>query len=147
VELVSAIEQIRERLARYPAVRVELTGGDRPHALTVLPAGPEGFEVSIIESPGHWTVAYEGWHEEFDSERSALDCFAFGLSAACRLRVEYRGAAAVKWTLEVRSGGGWVEESTVGLFHPFFWRRRRVRYLQNDLVPAAGLPDGVEPDT
>lgn len=38
-------------------------------------------------------MSFEGWHEAFEQEEEALECVAFGLSAACRLRVDYRGNA------------------------------------------------------
>lgn len=141
---MSAIEQIQAKLAKYPGVRSELADSGEGRRLTVLPQNADGFAVSLVERPGHWTVAYDGWHEEFETADEALACFAFGLSAECRLRVEYRGTAAVKWTVEALAAGQWAEDSTTGLFHPFVWRRRRVRYLQNHLVPSEP-PGGTAP--
>jgi len=144
---LSAIEKIQAKLAKYPTVHSALEVDGAARTVTVLPIGPTGFAVSLAEHPKGWTVSYEGWHEEFDSEEEALDCFAFGLSAACRLRVEYRGTTPVKWSLEVRSGGGWVEESTVGLLHPFFWRPRAIRHLQNEILPADPRSEDYAPAT
>jgi hypothetical protein len=131
---VSAIAQIEAKLAKDEHARYVVEGSDDARTLTLQPADSNGFTLRLTERPGHWTVAYDGWHEEFDSEREALNCFAFGVSAACRLRVEYRGDTAVKWTVESLSNGAWVAHSTVGLLDPFFWRRHSVRYLQNHLI-------------
>jgi hypothetical protein len=133
---VSAIAKIAAKLSAYPDVRHAVEGTGAVRTITVLPGAEDGFAVRLTESRGHWTVGYEGWHEEFDDEDAALECFAFGLSAACRLRVEYRGRMPVKWTVEALSEGAWVEDSTTGLIHPFFWRRPRVQYRQNRVVPA-----------
>jgi hypothetical protein len=133
---MSAIAKITTRLAKHPEIRSAVHGAEGARTITLHPSAPDGFAVSLTESPGLWTVGFEGWHEEFRREEEALECFAFGLSAECRLRVEYRGRAPVKWTLEALADGKWVEDSTTGLFHPFFWRRPQVRYLQNKLLLA-----------
>lgn len=129
---MNAIEQIRQRLSRYPDVRYTVdTAG-----ITIHAPGPEGFDVSLATSPGGYTVAFDGWHEEFTSEADALDCVAFGLSVACRLRVEYRGGTPCRWTVEALEGGQWRPDSTTGLLLTPFWRRRRVAYRQNRLLSA-----------
>jgi hypothetical protein len=135
MNFMSAVAQIERKLARYPQARRVLEEAGEVGSITVLPPDADGFAVCLTERPGQWTVSYDGWHDDFDSETSAMNCFAFGLSAECRLRVEYRGAAAVKWTVEALADGAWVEDSTVGLLDPLFWRRRTVRYLQNCLIP------------
>lgn len=136
---MSAIAKVEAKLAKYPGVRSAVDGRGTVRTLTVLPREADGFAVSLTEAPGVWTVSFEGWHEEFVVEDTALNCVAFGLSTECRLRVEYRGRLPVKWTVESLASGEWVEDSTTGLLHPFFWRRARVRYLQNRLIPAEPL--------
>ena len=129
---MSAIEQVRQRLAKYPSVRYEAG----PARITILPGGPIRFAVSLAEAPGRYTVAFEGWHEDFTTEAEALECVAFGLSDACRLRVERRGAFRYRWTVEAREAGEWRADSTTGLLPFPFWRPRTVEYRQNALIRA-----------
>ena len=76
-------------------------------------------------------VYFDGWHEHFTEESKALECFAFGFSGECRIRVELRGSLPYRWTLEYLCGSDWVADSTVGTLSFQFWRKRRVEYLQN----------------
>ena len=76
-------------------------------------------------------MGFDGWHEHFDTEEEALNCFEFGLSGNCRLKVVYRGSFAHRWTLESKTDSGWREDSTTGLLVFPFWRRRRAVYLTN----------------
>jgi hypothetical protein len=80
-------------------------------------------------------VYFAGWHEHFESKADALNCFAFGLSAACRLCVVYRGSTPTKWIVESRKDGSWIQKSETGLLLFPFWRARRIAYLQNRLLP------------
>ena len=133
---MSAIEKIQARLTAYAGIRTNLGVVEAARTITVLPAAEDGFVVTLTESSDHWTVSYDGWHEEFSLEDVALECFAFGLSSACRLRVEYQGERAVKWTVEeLSTDGAWVTGDTTALSHPFFWGQPRVRYFQNRLLP------------
>ena len=77
-----------------------------------------------------WCATAAG-HEEFALPLEALNCFAFGLSAACRLCVVYRGAMPTKWIVEAQRDGTWVADSETGLILIPFWLPRRVVYLQN----------------
>ena len=127
---MTAVEQIVARLGRHPELAYHMTVG----SITVEPPGDDGFSVSLSQGVGEWIVAFDGWHDRFTSEDEALNCFAFGLSDRCRLRVHLRGSFAYRWTLEARTDGGWWEESTVGrLFFPF-WRRLRIVYRQNGVI-------------
>ena len=83
-----------------------------------------------------FTVGFEGWHETFLDAKEALNCFAFGLSEACRLEVEFRGRMATKWAVQSLNDGSWVTESEVGLIFIPFWRKKRIVYRQNHLLPA-----------
>jgi hypothetical protein len=129
---MAAIEQIRQRLSQYPQVRYTTDAG----GITIHAPQPDGFDVSLVTSPRGYTIVFDGWHETFTSETEALHCVAFGLSTACRLRVEYRGATAYRWTVEALEGGQWRPDSTTGLLFAPWWRRHRVAYRQNRLIPA-----------
>jgi hypothetical protein len=127
---MSAIERIKERLQRYPQFVYRVSAGK----IVVEPPTPDGFTVSLTEGVGEWLVEFDGWHEHFTSEEEAVNCFAFGLSDQCRLRVSYRGSFPYRWTVEERTGNGWREESTTGLLFFPFWRRRRTVYRQNAII-------------
>jgi len=128
----SPIAIIRGKLAKYPEVRFKHEGD----FIVVLPRDESGFEVGLREDRDRCRVHFDGWHETFEDRDTALNCFAFGLSSGCRLRVEVRGALRCKWVLEYEKDGEWYEDSTVGLIFYPFWRRRRIIYLQNHLIPA-----------
>ena len=126
-----AIDKVKARLAKYPNARFVET----PTSIEVQPDDESGFAVGL-ELPGNGFVVYfSGWHEHFESEVEALNCFAFGLSADCRLCVDYRGSTPLKWVVESRKNGAWIQESETGLLFFPFWRARRIVYLQNRLLP------------
>jgi hypothetical protein len=95
---------------------------------------PAGFCVWIQERSDGCTVGFDGWHEEFTDGDEALDCFVFGLSTACRLRVFSRGSVDYKWQVLRRVDGQWVSESETGLLFFPFWRRSVQRDLQNAIT-------------
>ncbi len=84
---VTAIEEIKERLKKYPELKYNVSGS----TITIDAPSPDGFSVSLIEGTSEWIVHFDGWHEHFDSKDAALNCFAFGLSDECRLEITLRG--------------------------------------------------------
>ena len=136
-DCMSAVDVVRSLLSP----RSELVVTATATSVAVKPADKSGFPIELIErGPASWTVYFDGWHEEFGSEREALSCVAFGLSEECRLRVEKRGETPVKWTVESREGGTWIADSEVGLFRPFFWRARSVEYRSTHVFPTRRPP-------
>jgi hypothetical protein len=130
---MSAIERIRERLAGHPHLSYQVEG----QTITVDPATSDGFSVWLTEGGDELVVGFEGWHEHFTSEDEALNCFAFGLSGGCRLRIDYRGDFPYRWTVEARAGTGWRADSTTGVF------LRPVLARKADHVPSqSGLTSG-----
>ena len=126
--LMAVLDQVRDSLRwKHPPLRYTEDGG----TIVVHAPTPDGFDVSISED---LIVGYDGWHEHFDTPEQALECFAFGFSDQCRLKITYRGNFACKWTLESLVDGQWVEDSTTGLFFFPFWRTPRVEYRQNGLL-------------
>ena len=123
---MSVIDQIKAKLAKYPQLRYTETGT----SIEVQPEDETGFTVGLDVTSG-LVVSYAGWHEEFESPEAALNCFAFGLSSDCRLRVEYQGSTPTRWVVEFKQAGGWCADSETGRIVVPFWRRRRVVYLQN----------------
>ena len=126
------ISRIKEKLQKYPHVKYT-TNKD----ILEIPAfSPTGFRVWIREQAGGCTVGFDGWHEEFTDTEAALNCFAFGLSTACRLKVFCRGGVDYKWQVLRLVHGQWIADSETGLFFFPFWRRREERELHNDIINA-----------
>lgn len=127
------IPRIKEKLQKYPHVAYTTSDG----YLEISAQSPTGFRVWIQEQPDGYTVGFDGWHEEFTDGDEAFNCFAFGLSAACRLRVFRRGSTDYKWQVLHQVDGQWVADSETGLFIFPFWRQRVQRELQNDIINVA----------
>jgi len=105
---------------------------EEPSSITVKAKSPSGFDVSLHE--GEETAVYfEGWHDHFGVPEEAVQCFLFGLSSKCRIRVTERGGKAHSWVLETLREDQWVAYSTTGLLFFQFWRAPKVRYLQNGI--------------
>lgn len=101
--------------------------------ISVTCQNPDSFEVSIFSDGNAFQVSFDGWHEHFNEENDALNCFAFGLSKECRLKVVTRGQMDCSWTVQSQENGNWVDDSTTGLILVPFWRPALVKYLQNKL--------------
>ncbi len=125
-----AIEEIKEKLRKYPHVKYKA----EDNYIVVFPISDNGFEVWLSVLGGEYKVNFEGWYEKFGSKEEALNCFGFGLSSECRVKEYRRGGVAYKWTLESKENGSWVADGTVALFFFPFWRKKEVRYLQNRLI-------------
>lgn len=131
---ISVVEDIKARLQKYPTTRHE--SGES--WIRVLPASSDGFGVQLSAGSNSYVVSFEGWHDDFDREDDALNCFAFGLSSECRLKVWSFAGFDYKWTLEHFEDGAWIEDSTVGLLVVPLCKRR-FRYLQNNIILSPSL--------
>lgn len=129
---MNVIEEIKANLQKYPHAKSESNSS----SISVFPTSDDGFTVGLTVNQDSYTVSFDGWHENFQDKEEALNCFAFGLSPDCRLKEYRRGNFAYKWIVESKENGGWVEDSTTGLFLFPFWMKKEVRYLQNDLIGA-----------
>ena len=127
---MSIIEEIRKKLEKYPEIKYE--GGE--NSISIFPSDEEGFTILVEESPFSYTVAFDGWHESFESKEEALNCVGFGLSDSCRLKTIYRGETPQKWVVEFKENGEWVMDSETGRFIFPFWLKSRVVYKQNHLI-------------
>jgi hypothetical protein len=132
-----AINEISRRLQKYPQAAFEVEG----NRATVLPSDGNGFKVTLIDNTPSYTVFFDSWHEEYEKIEDALDCFAFGLSEDCRLKVSYRGNFAYLWSVEERNEDGqwfgcqWIGCNEMGLLAPpLFWLRKKHTYLRNYLL-------------
>ena len=136
---MSPIDSIKHRLTRYPNTRYE----ERDGRITVFPADDSCFEVSLSVGVDEYIVSFFGWQEHFTEPEDVLNCFAFGLSEQCRLKISYRGTTPHRWTVESMKGGRWVEDSTTGLLLFPFWRKREVKYFQNRLDQYGNKEDSI----
>lgn len=125
---MNIITEIKERLKKYPILPVEADS----NSVSVKPEN--GFAVWAKSHGNIVTVGFEGWHEEFADPEEALNCFAWGLSNECRLKVISRGGKPHKWVVQSLENGQWVNESTVGLLFFQFWRRKNTEYVQNAVI-------------
>jgi hypothetical protein len=141
------IDQVLERLKKYPQLSYRVKGD----WITIDAPSPTGFSVSLALgrsglTRSGFTVLFDGWHEEFTSDADALNCFAFGLSDECRLKVHRRCKFEYRWTVEYSDGNEWKEDGTTGLLVFPFWCRREVIYRQNHVIRQAhATEDGARP--
>jgi hypothetical protein len=122
--------EIQDRLSRYAGYSVKWV----ENGATVLCTNHDAFPVSIEQQGTAFRVSLSGWHEHFQSLHEALDCFAFALSEACRLKVVRRGTMECTWTVQSRINGEWIDDSTTGLLFVPFWRSKAVVFQRNLLL-------------
>jgi hypothetical protein len=128
---MSVADIIEEKCRKHPGSTYSRDGT----SITVHPTDAHGFPVSYSLNDGRHTVSYLGWHEEFESQTEALNCFACGLSGECRLQVWKKGTFPYKWVVEIKDGeGNWKESSRVMLLLFPYWKRTAITSLQNDLI-------------
>ncbi len=130
---MNPIDEIKEKLRKYPQVKFET----EDNYIVVFPISESGFEVGLTVLEDGYRVNFESWYETFEDEGEALNCFAFGLTSACRVKEYCRGNKAYKWRLESEENGIWTEGSFVVLFFYPFWKEKVIRYLQNNLIDEA----------
>ena len=126
---MQAIHVVREKLKTYPDVRFEATETD----VIIHPQNKDGFRVSLHLQNNSFLIGFEGWHEEFSDEIEALNCFAFGLSDQCRLRVVSVAGLDYKYVLQHLSKDCWIDDSEVGYFWFPKWMTKE-RFLQNGII-------------
>ena len=127
---MSAIEKIKEKLQKHPEVKYKADA----YNISVPPRNDHGFRVTFSMSGRRFTVSFNGWHEEFDDEEEAVNCFGLGLSDRTRLKVCSGGRFEYRWAVEKKEDDTWVGVSETGLLFFPFWLKRRVFYLQNDWI-------------
>lgn len=141
---MNVIEEIRIRLQKYPETKYTIEG----NKATIFPEKQNGFVVSIVDNGGSYTVNFDAWHEEYEDADQALNCFTFGLSDDCRLKVTYRGNSAHVWIVEELDEDGswypceWIGCNETGLLAFPFWLKAKHAYLQNTLLKSGKIkPD------
>ncbi len=136
-------DDIIEKLKESPGARYEIA----EERIRVLPATREGFEVMIEQIwENHFTVSFDGWHEEFFNYEKAAACFLLGLTNRCRLKIQEKGGSRFQWTLENLEGKEWREQSSTQRYIHQFWKPPVTSYLQNDLLRESGQDRHAEAD-
>jgi len=131
---MNVIQQIVDILQQYPEIRYEF----RADAIRVLAPHGNGYEVALLTYPQpYYTVCLATWHMEFTDENEAIGTFLGGLSEDYRLEVTSRGGKDYLWRIQYQESYGWRSGSAVGIFQFKFWRRKRIRYLQNHIFATA----------
>lgn len=102
--------------------------------LRVFPRDEGGFEVTLARTPAGWAVSFDGWYQEFTTEDQAVECVAFGMSDACRLRSWHRDGQPMRWTVEACIEGEWIEGRTTGLLFFPVGAATEVRTRANDYI-------------
>ena len=127
---MSTLNKIKTKLERYPdlSYKVENNG------IIISPCLESGFSVWLKISEEKFTVGFDGWYEDFNNEEEALNCFSFGLSDECRLKVVKHGNTDCSWIVESKKDGQWNKESETGLIFKPFWKRKSIEYRQNKLI-------------
>ncbi|SFV87583.1 hypothetical protein MNB_SUP05-SYMBIONT-5-1044 [hydrothermal vent metagenome] len=129
---MNPISEIKKKLEKYPELQTHEDG----NFISIKPLSSDGFEVWFSGDEGEFTVGFDGWHEHFDKSEVeyALNCFAFGLSNVCRLKVKSRGGKNYKWVMEALEEEKWVSYSTTALFNLAFWQKSKVKYYSNNIL-------------
>jgi hypothetical protein len=128
------LAKLRAGLQHVPQAVIDETAT----SITVEPAGPDGYAVSLEVSGGECVVSLEGWHERFADGDEAIAFFGLALSVDARLAITYRGETPVEWTFEVLEGENWRAVGTTSRKLAPFWRKKHVVHRRNALVGAQG---------
>jgi hypothetical protein len=130
-----SIEKIKQKLKAFPQLKYEETSD----GIRVSSEDEKGFEVGLVcgVEDGYY-VYYGGWHEQFskDEAEDAIGCFLWGLTDNVRLKVKSRGSFQYHWTVQYFEKGKWTYWGCVGLLWFPFWRKKTIRYFQNNLIEA-----------
>ncbi len=122
-------KEITDRLEKHSDYEAQIEA----ESISVACNNPESFMVSIQSYADDFQVSFDGWHEHFQNANAALNCFAFGLSDECRLKVTLRGNMECAWTVQSQEEGTWTDDSATGLILIPFWHTKRIKFRQNIL--------------
>jgi hypothetical protein len=128
-------DKLKQKLEYYgPVPFIEKKDG----SIEVPSTGEVGFSVSASVGDHGISVGYERWHwhEDFETDDEAVNCFMSGVFGEARLAVTRRGNFAHSWTVEILDDGRWVPFTTTAYFLFPFWRKATVHYLRNDRTPS-----------
>lgn len=124
------LKRITDLLEKYSDYEAQIDTEN----ISVTCKKPGSFTVSIQSDGDDFIVYFDRWHEHFHDLNTALNCFAFGLSHECRLKVTLRGNMECAWTVQSQEEGAWTDDSTTGLLLVPFWSEKRIEFRQNKLL-------------
>jgi hypothetical protein len=103
------------------------------NVIAVPPATANGFAVRLqMVHDRQYVVFYDDWQHTFDRAEDAYDCFEYGLSDSCRLKITLRGDEPIRWHVEKWEYGMWVPGHHPRKRHSLaFWRPSHTVYRQN----------------
>jgi len=129
---MNPFHEIKTKLEKYPDVTIE----EKESHICALAETEDGFDVWFTEDEREYTVGFSCWHEHFDKNEleEALNCFAWGLSEVCRLKVYSRAGSEYKWIVQSFEADHWVNFSTTSLFNFSFWKKTGITYKKNGLI-------------
>ena len=132
MQIHPTLQKIISKVHKYHSVRYDIVD----NTISLTTPEDKGFGVRFEVGNKEFIVSADQWHTHFDiaEEEDALGCFAFLLSDACRLRIEYQKEEPIKWTIQSFENGKWVDDSSTGRFNFRFWQTTRVQYFQNTLI-------------
>jgi hypothetical protein len=126
------LDEILKILQQYPQAKYEC--GD--NFVRIPPCSTEGFEVAVEQVwENHFMVSLGRWRQDFYTAQEAVECFLFGLTNRCRLKVESKNSVPFRWTVEQWSDPSWSERSTCATWSYRFLTPPTTAYYQNDLLP------------
>jgi hypothetical protein len=125
------IKKIKEQLEKFPDVEIT---HNYENSISVKPKDESSFPVTLTIDDNKYTINFKGWYRDFFTEDEALDCFAFGLSNDCRLKVISVNKIEYRWILELKEAGKWVEDSEANLSLFPFWKKKKITYYRNKLL-------------
>ncbi len=136
----------RDILARDPGLRHEWSTSPDKRQLIIPKANDTGFTVKACAEVYGLYVSADGWHSgawELASRKETIEtlCSQFLgfirtlLSPDAWLEVRFAGDSPYKWTMNYAVEGG-VESESTGLLVFNYLRKRSVRVLQNEHLPA-----------
>lgn len=131
---VNILQLLIKKLEQYPQLSYKVSES----MISVERPQDNGFSIDLSIDESGFNVSFDGWHESFTTEQEALECFTYGLTNRCRLKVHKRGTCEYKWTVqyktEIDSEIEWHDDSTTGLFLYPFWKKEEIIYRQNNLT-------------
>lgn len=123
------IEEILQKLEGYIGIDIDVTDAH----VSVRCQNENSFTVALSKENSGYQVNFDGWHEHFSDKAEALNCFSFGLSEECRLKVITNGKLESSWTVQYLRNENWVDDSKTSLIFYPFWHKAIIEYRQNRL--------------
>lgn len=150
VRLVAALRKQGEAAIQMtPELRHEWRSGGDALVLRIPKIAPDGFDVELEANAGGLELRCGDMHTPLacgsdpdEAMRDVLGLLRDLLSPGMRLREQWAGGRAYRWSLEVLGNGGWQREYEMALLVWNFLGRRSERIYQNRHLPVRDPQDG-----